>query len=877
VFRLLFRLGLFGSLASLAACGGGGAPVNATPAPTVSLTASPTSIDFGGASLLTWVSTNATACQASGSWSGTLAASGTQNTGVLTGSASFSLTCTGPSGTSQPASVTVIVNSVMPTVQITANPSVIAAGGTTTLTWSSTDATSCTASGAWSGTQAVGGSLATGPLSQATTYALSCTGPSGTTQASAVVNIDPTASLTVSPTVIAPGQTATLSWTSTNASACAASNGWGGVLTSSGSQMTVALNATTTFSLACSGPGGVSALTSVTVTVSSVIMSVAPQTAPLTLGRTQQFTATVPGDAAAVWSVDGIPNGNSSVGTITANGLYSAGTAGTHSIVATSVANATQSATAVAAVTDLSGVFTYHNDQSRDGANVQEYALAPANVTAGKFGKVASCAVDGAIYGQPLWVANVTLGGKRHNVVFVTTQHDSLFAFDADATVCTLLWSASMVDAAHGAGAGETSVPSTAVGVGTGDIVPEVGISGTPVIDPATGTLYVVAKSIDPTLTNYFQRLHAIDITSGMERAGSPVVIGGSYPGTGSGSSTVAFNIKQENQRAGLALAHGVVYIAWGSHEDSVPWYGWMMGYQYNGSGWTQTAMFNAAPNSQRAGIWMGGGAPPVDSSNQLYVTTGNGNFNASNLATPNNDYGDSLLQLSSALQVNQYFTPTDQMNDFTADRDFGSGGAATLGDLPMGNTITHVLVCGGKDGTLYVINRDLLGGLGDSAAIQTLSLGGANFSTPTLWNNNLFAAGTSGQVHAWQLNPSTAQFTLGTKSNHAFGFPGATLSVSSAASQNGVVWAIDSHSYCTRQSSSCGPAVLYALDAANLAHQLWSSADNPADTAGNAVKFTVPTVANGRVFVGTRGNNAGGADSSTSAPGELEFYGLLP
>ena len=876
MFRVLLRVGLLASLSSLAACGGGGAPVTSTPAPSVSLSASPTSIDFGGASLLSWSSTHATACQASGNWSGTLAASGTQSTGALTGGATYSLTCTGPSGTSQPASVSVIVNSVTPTVQITANPSVVAAGGTTTLTWSSSDATSCTASGAWSGTQAVSGSLATGPLSQATTYTLSCTGPSGTTQASAVVNIDPTATLSVSPSVIAPGQTATLTWASTNASACAASNGWSGALTSSGSQMTLALNDTTTFSLACSGPGGVSALTSATVTVSSVIMSVAPQTAPLTLGRTQQFVATVPGDAAAVWSVDGIPNGNSSVGTITANGLYSAGTAGTHSIVATSVANATQSATAVAAVTDLSGVFTYHNDQSRDGANAQEYALAPANVTAGRFGKVASCAVDGAIYGQPLWVANVTLGGQKHNVVFVTTQHDSLFAFDADATVCTLLWSASMVDAAHGAGAGETSVPSAAVGVGTGDIVPEVGINGTPVIDPATGTLYVVAKSIDATLTHYFQRLHAIDITSGSERAGSPVVIGGSYPGTGAGSSSVAFNIKQQNQRAGLALANGVVYIAWGSHEDSVPWYGWMMGYQYNGSGWTQTAVFNAAPNSQRAGIWMGGGAPPVDSSNQLYVTTGNGNFNATNLAAPNNDYGDSLLQLSSALQVNQYFTPTDQLNDFTADRDFGSGGAATLGDLPMGNSITHVLVCGGKDGTLYVINRDLLGGLGDSAAIQTLSLGGANFSTPALWNNNLFAAGTSGQVHGWQLNPSTAQFTLGTKSNHVFGFPGATVSVSSAASQNGVVWAIDSHSYCTRQSSSCGPAVLYAFDAVNLAHQLWSSADNPADTAGNAVKFTVPTVANGRVFVGTRGNNAGGADSSTSAPGELEFYGLL-
>jgi hypothetical protein len=604
-------------------------------------------------------------------------------------------------------------------------------------------------------------------------------------------------------------------------------------------------------------------------------MNVAPQTAPLVLGATKQFIATVPGGVNATWTVDGIPNGNTTVGTISSAGLYTVGVAGAHTIVATSIANPAQTATAVAAVTDLPGVFTYHNNLSRDGANIQEYALTPANVNASGFGKLASCTVDGAVYGQPLWVANVTVGAAKHNVVFVTTQHDSVYAFDADANACTMLWSASMIDSAHGGTAGETTVPSASVGSGFGDISPEIGINGTPVIDQSTGTLYVLAKSVISSSSTFFQRLHAIDISTGNERTGSPVAIAASYPGTGSGGTSVAFSLKQENQRTALALVNGVVYLAWASHEDASPWYGWVMGYQYGNSTWTQTAAFNAAPNTRDAGIWMGGGAPPADAANNLYFTTGNGNFNATNAIAPNNDYGDSLLQLNPALQVTQYFTPSDEATDFSADKDFGSGGAAVLADLPAGNTVTHALVCGGKDGTLYVLNRDMLGGLGDPAAVQTLPLAHGNFSTPTIWNNNLYAAGSGGPVHSFQLNQATAQFTSAASSTHTFGFPGSTLSVSAAANQSGVVWAIDSHSYCTHASPSCGPAVLYAYDATNVANELWNSSTKAADAAGFPVKFSVPTVANGRVFIGTRGNNIGGADSSTSVPGELDIYGL--
>lgn len=876
--RLPARFLCAGAVALLASCGGGGASNSPPPAPTATLSASPATVNAGASSELTWASTNATACVASGAWSGALAANGSQSTGALSGDASYTVTCSGAGGTGPPASVTITVNP-LPSVQLAASPGAVPAGGSSTLSWSSANATGCTAAGDWSGTLAASGSQSTGSLTTDANYSLICAGPGGVSApASAAVTViqpAPTVVLSAAPTVVAVGGTSTLTWVSTHATTCTASGAWSGSLPASGMQVSAPLNATAQFSLSCSGAGGSTALVSATVTVSSVTMSIAPQTAPLVLGATKQFTATVPGGVNATWTVDGIPNGNSTVGTITSTGLYAAGGAGTHTIVATSVANAAQTASAVAAVTDLPGVFTYHNDLARDGANVQEYALSPANVNGSSFGKLASCAVDGAVYGQPLWVANVTVGGRKHNVVIVTTQHDSLFAFDADSIACTVLWSASMIDTAHGGTAGETPVPSTAVGVGFGDIAPEIGINGTPVIDPGTGTLYVVAKSMMVSSSTFFQRLHAIDIASGNEKGGSPVAIAGSYPGSGSGGTSVAFSTKQQNQRAALALVNGVVYIAWGSHEDSTPWYGWVMGYQYSNSTWTQLAAFNATPNTRDGGIWMGGGAPPADSSNHLYFITGNGNFDATNVGAPNNDYGDTLLQLNPALQVTQYFTPSDEATDFSADKDFGSGGAAVLADLPAGNTVTHALVCGGKDGTLYVLNRDMLGGFGDAGAVQTIPLGHGSFSTPSMWNNNLYAAGSGGPVHAYQLNQATAQFTSTATSTHSFGFPGSTLSVSAAADQGGVVWAIDNHSYCTQQSPSCGPAVLYAYDAANVTTELWNSSTKAADSAGNAVKFSVPTVANGRVFVGTRGNNSGGAVGSTSTPGELEIYGL--
>jgi hypothetical protein len=805
------------------------------------------------------------------------------------GAALLLAACGGGSG-----SVPVTTVPPAPTATLTANPTTVAGGGTSTLTWSSANATSCTASGGtFAGSKATGGSQPTGMLTSNTTYSLTCTGIGGTSPvASTAVNIIPTALLTATPPAVPSGGASTLAWSSTNAASCMASGAWGGARLSSGTQSTGPLAASTTYSLVCTGPGGTSTAATATVTP----MTVSPTLVGLTVSQAQQITATVPGGGLAAWTVDGVAGGNAAVGLIDATGLYTAGTApGTHTILATSQADSTLSATAVAAVTDLAGVYTYHNDPGRDGANVQEYALTPATVTGGKFGKLASCAVDGAIYGQPLWVANLAVSGVKHNAVFVATQHDSLYAFDADSSACAQIWSSvSLVDTAHGANAGETSVPTNVnlplVGGGNGDIQPEIGVTSTPVIDPANGILYVLAKSVNAGHTIFYQRLHAIDLASGAEKTGSPVLISGTYPGTGDGTSTVTFDPQQEGQRPGLALVNGTVYIAWAGHGDFTPFYGWMMGYTYNGSSFTQSAVFNTAPNTPYqavpaatggAGIWMSGAAPAADSNNNLYVLTGNGPFDADMLSTPHNDYGDSMLQLNTALTVSQYFTPTNQALWYPGDTDFGSGGAL-IADLPAGSPVPHLIIGGGKDTHFYVLNRDALGGFGDGNAIQVLFAGGAIHGTGAFWNDFFYISGEGGPLNAFSVTPTSPQplsvNPVWSSPNH-FARGGGTASISAAANSNGIAWVLDNGNFCTNDSPGCGAAVLYAYDATNVSTLLWNSGAAPlgADQAGNAVKFTVPTIANGKIYIGTRGNNTTGSQSSTTIPGELDIYGLKP
>ena len=660
----------------------------------------------------------------------------------------------------------------------------------------------------------------------------------------------------------------------------------------SGTPTATAVQAPVTVSVTDSGAPAQSASTAYTITVSpaGISVQVSPLRAGLTITQQQTFTATTNDNAGVTWSAS--PAGGAFTPAASASGVAvtftAPATAGVYTLTATSATDATRSAAVTVGVTDLAGVFTYHNDVARDGANTQEYALTPAVVTAATFGKLFSCSVDGAVYAQPLWVANLSIAGVTHNVILVATEHDSLYAFDADASPCQVLWQANLIDVTHGAAAGETPVPdgpvNFLVGLGDGDISPEVGITGTPVIDAAAGILYVVAKSVDATGTVFYQRLHAIDLASGSDRAGSPALISATYP-TDSGG-TVTFSSRQQNQRAGLALASGTIYIAWGSHEDAAPWYGWVMGYTYNGSAFTQQAVLNVSPNSGESGVWMAGGAPSVDSGGHLYVITGNGLFDGAATSGNTDDFGDSFLQLAPGagknhLGVSSFFTPTDQQTLYNGDGDFGSGGSALVLNLPSsGSSPQHLVVGGGKDGAMHLLNGDQMGGSGDSNARQIWNLGHAIFATPAFWNNTLYVAPVGGAMLAYAFDPNALQFTTtaASTSTATFPFPGTTASVSaSGASANGILWALDNHTYCTPQNGGCGPAVLHAWGAGSLATELWNSTQNSGDAAGNAVKFTVPTIANGKVYVGTRGNNTGGAYGSTTVSGELEVYGLKP
>jgi fibronectin type 3 domain-containing protein len=626
---------------------------------------------------------------------------------------------------------------------------------------------------------------------------------------------------------------------------------------------------------------------------SSVAVSISPVRAAVTTTQPQTFSATVTGSAntSVTWSVDTILNGNTTIGTVSASGTYTPpSTAGTHTISATSVADITKSASASIAVTDLTGVTTYHNDLSRDGANTHEFALTTSIVKTATFGKLFSCTVDGAIYAQPLWISNLTIAGARHNVIIVATQHNSVYAFDADTSPCLTLWQAKLTDNTHGGTAGETTVPSgptgSLVGAGYGDITPEVGVTGTPVIDPTTNTLYVVSKSVITSGPTFFQRLHALDLTAGTEKFGGPVSVTSAitFPGNFSGGATVAFDPRNENQRPGLALVNGVVYIAWSAHEDADPYHGWVIGFNASTLALVPNAVFNSTPNVvngagyARGGIWMGGGAPAADSSFNLYFLTGNGAFDA---ASGGSNYGDSTVKLSTTagLSVSDWFTPADQSNLDGNDTDHGSGGAAILINLPAGNFV----IGGGKEGNLFLLNCSAMGHYGakaspvNSNAAQIVNVGGGIFATSAFWNNSLYITPSGGNLQAFPLNTTTGFFTVGsaTSTTTSFGFPGATPSISSSGTTNGIVWATDSSQYCTNQSPGCGPAVLHAYDATNLNTELWNSSMVAADVAGFAVKFTVPSVANGKVYIGTRGNDNGAGTSTVR--GELDVYGLKP
>jgi hypothetical protein len=651
-----------------------------------------------------------------------------------------------------------------------------------------------------------------------------------------------------------------------------------------------------------SNPAGVAPVTASELsTPGTSAINVSPKRAAVTVTtQTQQFTSS---NGAVIWSVDSVVGGDATVGTITTSGFYTPpATPGSHTVTATS---ATSVGSATIAVTDLAAVLTYHNDAARDGINVHEYALTPTTVTTATFGRLFACAVDGAVYTQPLWLRGISIGGGIHNVIFVATQHDSAYAFDADAKPCVTYWHVHLLDMLHGGTANEKPVTWNDVGYCLGDVYPEVGVTGTPVIDSITKTIYMVSASeanrtglpnCSGSLATFYHRLHALDLATGSEKFNAPVTIAASVPGTGDGSSggMVSFDSQLHHQRSGLAEVGGKIFVVFAAHEDATPYHGWVIGYRASDVQ-QQIAVFNTTPNGLNGadgGIWAGGGAPAFDGSGDLFVTTGNGVFDEAP-PPPDNDYGDSILRLHSTngstpnginLSVAGWFTPDDQSRLAQTDGDLGAGAAVLLPDQTSGAGPKHLLVQTGKEGVVYLIDRDNMGEfnpINNDQIVQSF-LGPSNGlrGTPALWQNNLYVGGNSDSLKQFTFDPTTELFnpTVASLSAQAFNFPGTTPSVSSQGSSHGIVWTIDASRYgyanpnvgincaIVPVPAACtGPAVLHAYDATNLTLEYWNSsmAVNNRDRAGNAVKFVPPTVANGKVYVATRTG--------------ICVYGLLP
>ena len=435
-------------------------------------------------------------------------------------------------------------------------------------------------------------------------------------------------------------------------------------------------------------------------------------------------------------------------------------------------------------------------------------------------------------------------------MVYVVTENDSVYAFDADGTTSTPLWQTSFINPA----AGITTVPSGDVydNGGTANIGPVIGITSTPVIDPSAGTGTIFVLAVTKENGSWVHRLHALDITSGAERANSPVQIQATVPGTGydSVNGQVTFSSRRQLQRPALLLLNGLVYITFGSYADIDPYHGWI--FAYNETSLQQTYVYNVSPNGTEGAIWESGTGPSVDASGNIYVVTCTG------LGTAE---GNSFLKLSPSLQLLDYLTPYNQATLDENDMDLGSGGALLLPDQPTGPT--HLVVGAGKEGRVYLINRDNMGHFNSTdQVVQELpgavgpptptSGNAAEYGTPAFWNNLVYFIADADNAKAFQLSNGLLSTTPVATSNHVFNWPGSTPSISANGSTNGILWAIDGSA---NEFTGYVDAVLHAYDASNISHELYNStqAPNGRDAMPLGVKFTVPTVVNGKVYVGTQ------------------------
>ena len=483
---------------------------------------------------------------------------------------------------------------------------------------------------------------------------------------------------------------------------------------------------------------------SASAAVSVIRLTVSPQSTSLTPNGTRQFTATVQGtsDDEVTWSVDGVTGGNSTVGTITTGGLYTApANLGSHTVTATSAALTTYSVSASVSIINAPNgtvsMLTFHNDDVRDGANLSETVLNTSNVNSQQFGKLFALPVDAEVYAQPLYLPNLTIGGVRHNVVFVATENDTVYAFDADGLSDSPLWQQHL----------GTPVPVN----DSEGVKPLLGITGTPVIDTSTGTMYVVTDGLEHSSKVF--RLHALDVATGNEKFGGPVAVTGTVPGTGwdsqGGEITLESNCYQRN---GLALdaASNAIYISFGHCN-----HGWILA--YDKATLQQTAIANMTPDGAGGGLW--GGTPAIDdSTGDIYLITG------VDLNDPAPDYNDSAMRLqASDLSVLDYFKPADETYLRQNDADFGSGSPIIMPGNP--SPYPHELIGGGKDGRIFVINRDNMGQFQlTDHVIQEVQTGTQQFdnifSTPTLWNGTIYYHCEQDVVKAYSWDSGTGMIS---------------------------------------------------------------------------------------------------------------------
>lgn len=489
-------------------------------------------------------------------------------------------------------------------------------------------------------------------------------------------------------------------------------------------------------------------------------------------------------------------------------------------------------------------VLTYHNDVARTGQNLNEPTLTLNNVKSSLFGLLFTVTVDGKVDAQPLYASNVAISGQgTHNLLIVATEHGSVYAFDADTGA--QIWQVTTL------GSGETTSDDR----GCSQVTPEIGITSTPVIsrtEGPNGAIYVVAMSKNSS-GSYFQRLHALDLTTGAELFGGPTTVQATYPGTGDNSSNgiVTFDPKQYKERPGLLLLNGLVYTAWGSHCDDQPYTGWVMG--YDAGTLAQTTVLNVVPNGGEGGIWMAGGGLAADSSANIYLLDGNGDFDAtlnSSGFPAQGDFGNAFLKISTTggLAVADYFEMDNEAAENGSDTDLGSGGVMLVPDQVDGSGNTwHLAVGAGKDGNLYLVNRDSMGKFSsnNNNIYQELAgaLPGGVWAKPAYFNGTVYYGSVGSPLQAFQFSNATLLTTPVAQTSNSFGYPGTIPSISANNTNNGIVWAAENTS----------PAVLHAFNAATLT-ELYNTnqAAGGRDQFGTGNKFIAPMIARGKVYVGT-------------------------